>query len=143
MPQFQAESADLETEGPRVTVTFGLTRAATQLLTSAGQPVPPPVAATAMLDTGASGTAVRTGLLGPLGLNPVGLQDVLTPTTGATPVKYVTYAVLMAMPNGSINLTVVETELAGQGIDALIGRDVLKHGLFIYQGHSSQFTLSF
>ncbi|UDY35526.1 hypothetical protein [Dermatobacter hominis] len=53
------------------------------------------------------------------------------------------YAVQLTLPQGYLDITVVEAPLQGQHIQALIGRDVLKHAVFIYQGHTSQFTLSF
>lgn len=143
MPTFSAESPDLEAEGPQINVHVGLRRAAADALRREGSEPPPPAAGTGLIDTGASGTSVRLGLLAPLGLHPVGVADVLTPTTGSTPVKCPLYAVTLMMPNGWVETTVIETPLDGQNIDVLIGRDVLKHGLLIYQGHSSQFTLSF
>jgi len=34
----------------------------------------------------------------------------------------------------------MESTLRPQGIDALIGRDVLSHGMLVFNGHESQFT---
>jgi predicted aspartyl protease len=143
VPPFSAESPNLEVEGPQVNVQVGLLRAAIRALEKEGASVPDPVAGIGLIDTGASGTAVRTGMLSSLGLHPVGKAPVLTPTTGSKPVYCPMYAVTLMLPNGRIEIPVLETPLDGQNIDVLIGRDVLKHGLFVYQGHSSQFTLSF
>ena len=41
------------------------------------------------------------------------------------------------------NVTAVEASLAEQGIGCLIGRNVLQHGILLYQGHLNQFTLAF
>lgn len=139
MPIFNAESPNLEGDGPLIEVTFGLVRAAAVHL-EAGT-APNPVRATALIDTGASATVVKTDLLDPLGLHPVGEVPVNTPTGHHVPCLI--YAVQLTLPQGTIEVTVIEAPLEGQNIQALIGRDVLKHALLIYQGPSSQFTLSF
>ena len=41
------------------------------------------------------------------------------------------------------DLLVVETSAQGQGIDLLVGRDVLMHGVLVYLGTENQFTLGF
>lgn len=141
MPTFNAESPDLLGDGPLIEVEFAVVRTAARALVDAGETVPQPVKATALIDTGASGTAVQAGLLGPLGLHPVGQTSVTTPTDQTVPCPV--YTVLLGMPNGAVEITVIEAPLQGQNIQALIGRDVLQYGIFIYQGPSSQFTLSF
>jgi predicted aspartyl protease len=138
---FSAESPNLADEGPIITVTIGLTRAAQAALQKDKKPVPVPVTASALIDTGASGSVVQQGLLGPLGLHPVGQTAVSTPTSQG--VSCALYAVQLTIPNGYLDITVIEAPLQGQNIEVLIGRDVLKHGVFFYNGHSSQFTLSF
>jgi hypothetical protein len=140
---FSAESPNLEVEGPQVSIRIGIRATAEEALTKVGSQIPSPVDCVGLIDTGASCTAVRKGLLTPLGLHPVGTAIVQTPTTDSVPIICPTFATKLFLPNGWIEVTVVETPLFGQSIDVLIGRDVLKHGLFIYQGHSSQFTLSF
>ncbi len=41
------------------------------------------------------------------------------------------------------SIAVVETELISQGIDALIGRDILQHCVLIYNGGLGFYTLAF
>jgi len=141
MPSFHVESADLWNDGPLIEVRIGLTTAAEAANNAAGTPIPTPVRGTAMVDTGASHSAVRAGLLGPLGLHPVGVTQVSTPTSANVPLP--NYAVRITLPQGWIDTTVCEVPMGGQNIDALIGRDVLQHGILIYQGPTMQFTLSF
>jgi hypothetical protein len=51
---------------------------------------------------------------------------------------------IFALNNLSVpNINIVEAPLGGQNIQALIGRDVLKHGVLTYIGYINQFTLSF
>jgi len=136
------QAADLWADGPLVEVRFGLTAAAQDANDKVGAPSPLPMKATALLDTGASHSAVRSGLLSTLGLHPVGAITIATPSSNG--VQCLTYAVRLTLPQGFIDTTVSEVPgLTGQNIDALIGRDVLRYGILIYQGPTSQFTLSF
>lgn len=134
--------ADLQSEGPVLEVTLALTAAASAAMATGGQPLPTPIKASAMVDTGASHSVVQAGLLGPLGLHPVGSSLINTPSSEGVSCNL--YAVRIVLPNGNyIDSTVIEAPLQGQNIQALIGRDVLQHGILIYQGHLGQFTLSF
>jgi hypothetical protein len=141
VPSFHVESADLWNDGPLVEVRVGLTAAAEAANTQAGQSNAAPVKASALIDTGASHSAVRAGLLGPLGLHPVGVISISTPSSHG--VQCPLYAVRVTLPQGFIDTTVSEVPLQGQNIDALIGRDILRYGILIYQGPTMQFTLSF
>jgi hypothetical protein len=136
-----ADSATLAVDGPLVDITLWLVASARQALTTQGNSVPTAVPGTAMIDTGASMTVVQQGLLGPLGLHPVSSAAVNTPTSQG--VACPLYAVQLALPNGFIEVNVLEAPLQGQNIQALIGRDVLRHGVLIYEGHSGHFTLAF
>jgi hypothetical protein len=40
-------------------------------------------------------------------------------------------------------VSVMEAALEGQGIQALIGRDILKNCLFVYDGKAGTFALAF
>jgi hypothetical protein len=70
---FAIPISDLERDGPIVEVHIGVGSAVEDALRKARAPVPPPVRAMAMIDTGASGTAIQQGLIASLGLNPVGV----------------------------------------------------------------------
>lgn len=148
MPSFTIEAADLETEGPVIDVTIGMSSAAVAAIAQAGgQPVPPPVpvSASLLIDTGASHSMVKDGLLAPLGLHPVGTVGVNTPTSEG--VECPVYAVRLILPTRqALDTTVIQAQPAGfqgQNIDGLIGRDILQYGILIYMGQRAQFTLSF
>jgi hypothetical protein len=141
MPSFHIESADLGGAGPLVEVQVGLTTAAETAIANAGEPIPAPIKGTALIDTGASHSAVRSGLLRPLNLHPVGVMPVTGVTGKAVPSPV--YAVRITLPQGWADTTVCEVPLHGQNIDALIGRDILRYCILIYQGPTMQFTLSF
>lgn len=95
-----------------------------------------------MIDTGATGSVVRQGLLSPLGLNPVGVAYINTPSS--TNVLCYEYSVRLLFANNVlVETTVIEAPLQGQHIQCLIGRDILAHGVLVYIGYSNLFSLSF
>ena len=144
MPSFTNQVADLATVGPVVEVLVGPSHLFAQVMAKKGKPVPNPVKATAMVDTGASGTVVTPALIQQLGLRPVGVTSMNTPST-TKPMRAPQYHLSLVFPNGvSVpSLIGIEAPLGGQHIECLIGRDVLKHGVLTYIGYINQFTLSF
>lgn len=112
------------------------------VLASHGQAVPPPAAALAMIDTGATGSVIQQGLAAQLGLNPVGVVQIHTPSS--TNVACYEYAVRLVFPNNVVfEGTVIEAPLQGQRVQCLIGRDVLAQAVLVYIGYSNLFSLSF
>jgi len=114
--------------------------------------VPSPQHITALLDTGASCSAVDQAVLDALGLTPTGEAEILTPSTGATPQKAFTYDVQIGIFAGrpgdlhyiSESIQVTASDLfAGQGIHALIGRDVFANCIFHYNGANETFTFAY
>lgn len=142
MPAFTSAQPALQQDGPLVLVMLSLVGAAQTALQTQNAPVPPPVQATVMVDTGASGSVIAPGLAQQLGLQPVGVQQVSTPST-TKPVAMPVFAVRITLPNGPVfETTVVEAPLGGQAIQGLIGRDVLAQAVLIYIGYANQFTLA-
>lgn len=120
----------------------------TQALTAAGQAVPQPVLIRALVDTGASCTCIDPNILSSLELTPTGSIPVHTPSTGNNPVNQDQYDVGLVFLHSKLqfaifSLPVIASDLQIQGIDALIGRDVLKEFLLIYDGQLGLFTLGF
>jgi len=113
-----------------------------EVLRKSGQNIPMPVQALAMIDTGATGTVVREDIVKQLNLNPVGVTLINTPSS--TNVQCYEYLMRILFPNNVIvESVVIAAPLLGQHIQCLIGRDVLRHGVFIYTGYIDTFTLSF
>lgn len=144
MPSFTVTTPDLEDEGPVIEVVFSLNAAARAAYVAAGEPIPRPIRATVLIDTGASHSVVMEGLLDPLGLKPVSATSINT--ASSTSVPCAVYAVRMTLPsNDYLDKSVIAAPSAGlvaQNIQGLIGRDVLSDGIFIYQGAHDSFTLS-
>jgi hypothetical protein len=94
-----------------------------------------------MIDTGATGSVLREGLAAQLGLNPVGITYINTPSS--TNVTCHECLVRLVFPNNVLfETTVLEAPLQGQHIQCLIGRDVLARGIFAYIGYGNLFSLS-
>jgi predicted aspartyl protease len=128
--------------GPVVELRVAVGSAVEATLKKGGQPVPPPAPVVGMVDTGASGTVIQTGVAAQLGLNPVGVTTINTPSS--TNVTCYRYVVRLAFPNNVVvETTVIEAPLQGQHIHCLIGRNVLAHGVLVYIGYSNLFSLSF
>ncbi|HEX4519228.1 MAG TPA: hypothetical protein VH063_06565 [Gaiellaceae bacterium] len=88
---------------------------------------------------------MKSHLLEPLGLHPVGISAVNT--ASEKNVICPRYAVRLGLPRGPlIDISVAEGPedgLFGDTTQMLIGRDVLQHGILIYMGSQGQFTLAF
>lgn len=142
MPSFTSTSPDLQATGPIVEIRVAVGGPVELALQISGEPISAPVQAFAMIDTGASVSVVRQGLPAQLGLNPIGVTYINTPSS--TNVPCYEYPVRLIFPNNVVvEATVLEVPLQGQNIQCLIGRDVLAHGVLIYIGYGNLFSLSF
>ncbi len=143
MPSFTTHVSNLQAIGPVVEqLQIAVGSAVEGALRKAGVSIPSPVLTTAMIDTGATVSVVRQGLPVQLGLNPVGVAHINTPSS--TNVACYEYLVRFVFPNNVVvEATVLEAPLQGQHIQCLIGRDVLAHGVFVYIGYGNLFSLSF
>lgn len=136
--------------GPLLQVMIGVSRPHADALTAVGRPVPPLVTGTFLIDTGASSTCVDPGLVAPLGLTQTGAVMIQTPSTNGVPVACAQYDVMMIIAGavGTLPMVVeatpvMETSLRSQGIDGLLGRDVLGNCVLITNGPASLLTLSY
>lgn len=137
--------------GPLIQAHIGLSGPRRQVLLAAGQPVARFVVGTFLVDTGASTTCVDPALVAPLGLTPTGTVMMQTPSTAGTPHSCYQYDVTVFIPGSRQSdpgfvidaLPVSETHLRSQGIDGLIGRDVIDRCVLIHNGPMGWLTISF
>ncbi len=128
--------------GPVVDVGLSVPQALEDELRRAGESLPRLIQLQSMIDTGATGSVIQQGLAAELGLKPIGVTLINTPSS--TDVECYEYAVRFIFPNNVVvEGTVIEAPLKGQHIQGLIGRDVLQHAVLVYVGYAGQFTLSF
>jgi hypothetical protein len=118
------------------------------VLKEAGLTYPPPVKARALIDTGAGISGITPQIASALGLVPSGKLAISSATTGSGFQECNLYDVCLAFSQPSIkvlgvNIPVVELDLSAIGPDALLGRDMLRQCLCIYDGQAGVFTLAF
>jgi predicted aspartyl protease len=142
MPSFTAQLPDLQSLGPLVDMKIWIGTAVELALKKAGTGVPAPFSVKGMIDTGATGSVIQPAAVQALGLQPVGVVLINTPSSQN--VSCFQYLVRLVFPNNVVvESLAIEAPLIGQQIQCLIGRDVLAHSVLVYTGYINQFTLSF
>ncbi|MCL2147360.1 MAG: retroviral-like aspartic protease family protein [Synergistaceae bacterium] len=141
MPSFTAHIANLQSLGPILEVGISVHHIVANKLKEQGKSAPI-IRVAAMIDTGATSSAITPEIVKKLGIFPVGRVNIKTPSHESFPAYQ--YHIVIALPNDVlINTTeVIEVPLAGQHIQCLIGRDILKYGVLIYNGYSETVTFS-
>lgn len=149
MPVFTAQVTNLESVGPILDVQVSPSVDAIEAILREGGRVPSPISISAMIDTGASASVMKEGIAQQLGLNPVGVQRINTPSTRGLECP-VFYLQLILDPTAGLTGPVqidsrfIEAPLEGQNnLQALLGRDILRLGVFIYNGATNSFVFSF
>jgi hypothetical protein len=141
-------------DGPVVNAYIGVSLARFAALTDDGQEPPPPILIHALIDTGASCSCIEPSILEALHLTPIGQVPTYTPSTGSLPHPCDQYDISLFIPGATAattpfqrpNLLVIaanKDSLHPQGIQGLIGRDVLEHCLLQYNGATGSFTLAY
>jgi hypothetical protein len=139
---FSVQSPNLQAIGPVVRLQIAVGTPAEAALRKAGTPIPTPVTADAMIDTGATASVIAQGLAGQIGLQPVGSTLIATPSHAN--LTCFEYFVRLVLPQNVVyEGTVIEAPMQGHHIQCLIGRDILAHSVFVYTGYLNLFTLSF
>lgn len=129
--------------GPIIAVEIGVHPALAAVLTQQGQPVPATVNGTALIDTGATVTAIHAPILQQLAIQPVGTMKVGTAGGQQDQSRYPA-AIRFAQINVQGSLAfVLGADLTGMGFIALIGRDILAQGILVYNGALGHFILAF
>lgn len=138
----------LSSSGPVVQVAIGVSLPRRDALVKASKVVPEEVMANLLVDTGASHSCLDKTILAPLGLSATGVIQVHTPSTGKKAQQFRQYdvAVLLYHEDNSrllATVPVTEVDLSAQGIDGLLGRDILSQCLMVYDGRAGTFCLAF
>lgn len=135
--------------GPVIDIHIGVSGPRREALSQANQSVPPYVPCRLLIDTGASSTCVDPWIIKKLNLSPSGIVSIHTPSTSANSAHSCQqYDVSLLISHTAINrvfaaIPVIESNLVHQGIDGLLGRDVLSQCLLIYNGELGIYTLAF
>ena len=136
--------------GPLLIVHVGISLPRLQALQNAKLPIPVAATGTFLIDTGASATCVDPALISSLGLQPTGRVQIATPSTMGQAHVCDQYDVSIFIPGSAPTtghlipaIPIIETHLNAQGIDGLIGRDVLRDCTFIYNGSAGMFSIGY
>lgn len=135
--------------GPLLTMYVGISIPRQAAMQAAGVPVPTMVSGTFLLDTGASSTCVDPSLMSKLGIAPTGVVGIQTPSTAGGSHQCNQYDAAIYIPGGNNigfwveALPIVETSLASQGIEGLIGRDIINRCTLVYNGSANLVTLAY
>lgn len=141
----------LAATGPIIQVQMEAPRVLAQALQKAAAPLPTPVQGFALIDTGASISSADTGVFTQLGISQNGVA--LVATAGGQQQLY-TYAARLSFPGTPIpgfdHPKMLGCDLAGHTvfgspnakIIALIGRDILRLFVLVYNGCAGAWSLS-
>src|SRR5262245_48649835 len=139
----------LGANGAVVDLLVGVNEARREVLVRNGFPVPERVRVSAQIDTGTAPSAIDTQVLARLDLRPIASIQARTPSNTETPQPFDQYAVSLALRADEIEMFVRSVEVIAcvfvpeEGIQAMLGRDVLEHCLFFYNGREKTFALAF
>lgn len=135
--------AVLAQRGPVVQVTVSVgQQIAAQVLQEGGE-LPPPVSGLALIDSGATGTCIDEEAAQQLKL-PV-IDVVKISSASHSEVEQSVYPIQIEVVGLPVTVNApraIGAPLKSQGICVLIGRDVLQHCMFVYNGLSGSFSLS-
>ncbi len=138
----------IETLGPIIEVRVMASPERVMKLKASGRDYPEPSSIRALIDTGASGTAVDTHVLSGLNLLPTGSVCVHTPSTGPAGEMVNEYDVSLVLGAGQddpriFTVAALSMDLASGGFFALIGWDILCRCTLVCTGPAKKFTLRF
>ena len=146
--RFNPDIKQLIRQGPVLPIQVLVPTALEKLLRSQGQQVPPPVSGFALIDTGATKSAVDDQVIRSLKVAPIG--KITTHTAGGV-VSQNLYPVRFHFPvnkwmiefSSVIGVNLKAYAVMGKNLIALVGRDVLSRCIFIYNGTAASFTVAF
>ena len=139
----------LNEHGAVIELLVGVSESRRDALKRNDLPVPRRVRAIVQIDTGAPFCIFAPFVFEQLEIKPVGIVDMRTPSTGESTCPFEQYLVSLSLPGGEIELHLSTREVVkavfapDEGIHGLLGRDLLEHCLFIYDGQHRTFSLAF
>ncbi|MBX3362873.1 MAG: hypothetical protein KF912_00395 [Phycisphaeraceae bacterium] len=92
---------------------------------------------------------IDPSVIPPLGLHPASVMQAHTPSTDGQPIEMPVYDLSIWLYHAKSKHTLVRSfpvacaGLRSQGIDMLLGRDMLNECLLIYDGPARKYTISF
>jgi predicted aspartyl protease len=144
LPTFTSTVADLVAAGPGLQISVGPSRELINALTPLGARIPSPHLVAALIDTGAHSTVLNPDVISRLGIKPVGVAAIVTPsTTAALTCNRFHINVYFSEDFVVENVFAIEAPMGGVPYQCLIGRDILRLATLIYTGPRNEFTIEF
>ncbi len=141
MPRLERRAPHLLQNGPLLQVRIEPVLAVQEAMRADGEEVPS-ASALMLVDTGASGTLLQTAIVAGLGFVSLGTVFLRTPST-TDPLARNQYRIRLVLSEDiTFEVEVVEAPLVGQGIQGLIGRDILRFLTLTYDGPNSRFSIT-
>ena len=102
-----------------------------------------PFPVTALVDTGAYTTVLNPETISRLKLRPVGVAPITTPST-TTAIMCNRYHINLYFTADIVveNIFAIEAPMGGVPYHCLIGRDVLRQAIFLYEGTANRYALT-
>jgi hypothetical protein len=139
-------SGTIDRLGAMADVRVMLSHQRVEALKKAGRPYATPQTVLGLIDTGASCSAIDATLARGMGLEPRGVTQIHTPSTGDAYETRNLYDVSFVLGHDQpaalhLTLSVIESGFASEGFLVLIGRDVLSRCTFTYHGPTGRYSL--
>lgn len=136
--------------GALIDVHIGVTGAKRKLFQRSGRPVPPPVMATLLVDTGASSTLLDDQIIRALGLQPIDSVRFHSASTKGVPARCDVVDVCLILGGISTAATwradplkVLSSAMLNSSHQGLLGRDVLDRLLLAWNGPAQSLVMSY
>lgn len=136
--------------GPIVEASIGISEPLKKLRRSKGQDVPPDIPIQLLVDTGADTTTIAEMHMRSLGIESTGASPVRTITSGVTGDACNAYGASLTIHSVGFGeaplkfpaMEVLAQDFHNEGIDGLLGRDVLSTMVFVMDGPNKRFTMT-
>lgn len=144
MSSITISSPNLSVNGPKLHVTLSISRHLEPKYKEIHKSIPDPISLSALIDTGASTCLIRKDIPERLGLKPTGTAKIATVQSRGHVCSTYWMRLVIKMENDMFVHTgsFTAVPLEEQDVSVLIGRDLLKHGVFTYAGNADKYTLS-
>ncbi len=138
----------LEPRGPFIEIKVIATPQRVAVLKKAAKSYPAPLTIRALLDTGASGSAIDSTVISALGLTPTGSVLIHTPSTGSSYETRDEFDLMIVLGENTpdpktFTVGIISSSFASEGFLALIGWDVLSHCVLTCNGPARSFSLDY
>ena len=129
--------------GPAVQVSITVDPLIAAPIVQRGGTLPPPVTGLALIDTGASNTCIDEEAATDLQLPAIDVVNVSSASHSSTQQNvYPIQIEVVGIPIKVSAARAIGAPLKVQGLIALIGRDILQHSVFVYNGMTGSFSFS-